>query len=92
MVVAAGQLSRQLGQSSFSVAAFAVDGAELWRRTWSGTAGFPPDTAAAVAVDRARGSIYAVGTINNTSTATDMFAVGLTFNGSDILPPVIALP
>ena len=45
MVVAAGQLRREPGQPGFSVAAYAVDGAELWRRTFSGTASFASDGA-----------------------------------------------
>jgi len=91
-VVAVGQVRNAEGRWVFTVAAFADAGTDLWRRTFPGTSSFGLDGAAAVAVDNGGGSIYATGIVTNDPTGADMFAVGLTFNGSDILTPLATTP
>jgi uncharacterized delta-60 repeat protein len=91
-VVAVGQIRDVEGRWAFTVSAFSADGTVLWRRAFQGTADFGLDGAAAVAVDDARGSIYATGTLTNDQTASDMFVVGLTFDGSDIPLPLATTP
>jgi hypothetical protein len=39
-------------------------------------------------VDPLRSRIVAGGVVNNADTSTDMFVVGLSFDGSDLTPPL----
>jgi outer membrane protein assembly factor BamB len=82
-VIVVGQ-SQEGTSMLFSVVSFDADGAELWRRTFPGTATFGLDSASAVTVDDYKGAIFAAGIITNDPTGPDLSAVGLTFDGTDL--------
>jgi hypothetical protein len=81
-VVAVGQF-REGNATVFAVIAFALDGAEEWRRTFRGTADFGSNSAAALAIDEEKGAVFVAGVITDNPTGPDMFAVGLGVDGSD---------
>jgi hypothetical protein len=86
-VIAIGRM-REPNDNLFAVVAFTSDGSEVWRRTFHGTADFGTMEAALVTVDPLRSRIVAGGVVNNADTSTDMFVVGLSFDGSDLTPPL----
>jgi outer membrane protein assembly factor BamB len=86
MIVAAQlDADQQFGpfNSAFAVLAFAQDGTEVWRRTAHGNV-VGTNSASSLAIDNIRGTVFAAGAVTNSATRSDMFAVGLTFNGGDL--------
>ena len=84
--VAAGGLVTADG-SAAAIVSYSSAGVESWRRTFRGTSSFGEQSLSAVAIDDNHGLIYAAGVVTNESTFSDMFAVGLTFDGSDVASP-----
>jgi hypothetical protein len=85
-LVAVGGLGNA-NRSAAAIVSYSSAGAESWRRTFPGTSSFGEQSLSAIAIDDNRGVIYAAGVVTNESTYSDMFAVGLTFDGSDVASP-----
>jgi hypothetical protein len=82
-VIAVGQF-REGNATAFAVIAYALDGIEEWRRIFRGTADFGSNSAAALAIHEGKGAAFIAGVITDDPTGPDMFAVGLSIDGSDL--------
>jgi hypothetical protein len=79
-VIAVGQIGAG-SSADLTVVAFAEDGTERWRRTLGSTQLY---SATALAVDDTKKSLFAAGQLISGPTWRDMFAVGLSIDGSDL--------